>query len=310
MRHLITLHPKHPYNFSLLLDFLTRLAHPTLNIVHDGALWRVISANSGLVLLRVSSNGTADAPQLDVEVATSSGDVDDKALIENIKHVLPTHHDWSAFYSAASADAGLWGIVKPLVGLPELRTASLFEALMLTTIEQQINWMTAQKAQRWLIEWAGNKLEYEGRVYYAFPTPAQIAAATVEDLKPLKITFKRMAMMIELSKQVANAEFDLEGLRNVEPMEAYKRLTGIKGIGHWTAAVTLERALGYTHWVAYNDVGLQAATNRYLLGGSGRIPAELVSELFARYGEYAGLAARYTLFRWVFEQYPQRINES
>ncbi|MEP6988331.1 MAG: hypothetical protein ABI970_22190, partial [Chloroflexota bacterium] len=190
--------------------------------------------------------------------------------------------------------------------LPELRTASVFEALMQTIIEQQISWVTAQKAQLWLVDWVGNKLEYGGRVYYAFPTPAQIAAMTVEDLKPLKITFKRMALMIDLAVQVVNGQRDLEGLREVSPAEAYKQLMAIKGIGHWTAAVTLERAFGHTDWVAYNDVVLQAATNRYLLGGSGRIPPELVAQTFAVFGEYAGLAARYTMFRWVFEQYPQQ----
>ena len=175
---------------------------------------------------------------------------------------------------------------------------------MQTIIEQQISWTTAQKAQRWLVEWVGNKLEYAGQTYYAFPTAAQIAAMTVDDLKPLKITFKRMALMIDLAGQVVSGQLDLEGLRDVSPAEAYKRLLAIKGIGHWTAAVTLERAFGHTDWVAYNDVVLQAATNRYLLGGSGRIPPELVAQTFAQYGEHAGLAARYTMFRWVFEQYP------
>jgi DNA-3-methyladenine glycosylase II len=260
-----------------------------------------------MALLRVSSSGTVDAPQLDVDVMTSSGALDDAALIQNITHVLPAHHDWQPFYEVARLDVRLWGVVEPLLGLPELRTASVFDALMLTIIEQQINWVTAQKAQRWLVEWVGNKLEYAGRIHYAFPTPAQIAAATVDDLKPLKITFKRMALMIDVASQMTNGQLDLEGLRQVSPAEAYKQLVAIKGIGHWTAAVTLERAFGHTDWVAYNDVGLQAATNRYFLGGSGRIPAELLVEIFARYGAYAGLAARYTLFRWVFEQYPQQL---
>jgi DNA-3-methyladenine glycosylase II len=307
MRHLITLHPKPPYNFPLLLNFLTRFAHPTLNVVHDDALWRVVQSGEGLALLRVMSKGTVDAPLIEVDVAISSGKVDDAVLIENISHVLPTQHDWSAFYSSAAGDVGLWAVVESLVGLPELRTASVFEALMQTVIEQQISWVTAQKAQLWLVEWAGNKLEYAGRVHYAFPTPTQIAAATVDDLKPLKITFKRMALMIDLAGQVVRGQLDLETLRELPPAAAYQALLSIKGIGHWTAAVTLERAFGYTDWVAYNDVVLQAATNRYLLGGSGRILPELVSETFARYGDYAGIAARYTMFRWVFEQYPQQI---
>ncbi len=306
MHHLITLHPKPPYNFPLLLDFLTRFAHPTLNVVHDDALWRVVQSCNGLALLRIRGSGTVDEPRLDIEVATSSGDVDNTLLIETVQHVLPTEHDWSAFYSVSQNDLKLWSVVEPLLGLPELRTASTFEALMQTVIEQQISWVTAQKAQRWLVEWAGNKLEYEGHVYYAFPTAEQIAAATVEDLKPLKITFKRMALMIDLASQVSGGQLDLEGLRDFSPAEAYQQLLAIKGIGHWTAAVTLERAFGYTDWVAYNDVVLQAATNRYLLGGSGRILPELVAQTFAQYGDHAGLAARYTMFRWVFEQYPKQ----
>jgi len=306
MRHLITLHPKPPYHFPLLLNFLTRFAHPTLNVVHDDALWRVVKAGDGLALLRVMGSGNVYAPQLDVDVAISGGDIDDAALVESITHVLPPEEDYGAFYDVAQLDAGLWAVVEPLIGLPELRTASVFEALMETIIEQQISWVTAQKAQRWLVEWVGNKLEYAGQTYYAFPTPAQMAALTVDDLKPLKITFKRMALMVDLAGQVTSGQLDLEGLRDVPPAEAYKRLLSIKGIGHWTAAVTLERAFGHTDWVAYNDVVLQAATNRYLLGGSGRIPPELVAQTFAQYGDHAGLAARYTMFRWVFEQYPQQ----
>ena len=217
MRHLITLHPKPPYNVPLLLNFLTRFAHPTLNVVHDDALWRMVKAAEGLALLRVTGSGNIDAPQLDIDVAISSGAVDDAVLVESISHVLPTQHDWSVFYSSAAGDARLWGVVEPLLGLPELRTASVFEALMETIIEQQISWVTAQKAQRWLVEWVGNKLEYAGRAHYAFPTSAQIAAMTVDDLKPLKITFKRMALMIDLAGQVVSGQRDLEGLRDVSP---------------------------------------------------------------------------------------------
>ena len=308
MRHLITLHPQPPYDFTLLLNFLTRFAHPTLNVVRDGWLWRVAQTKNGRALLRVTGSGSSDQPQLDVAVAASSGLVDDAEAAVMIQRVLPMTRDWRGFYARAADDAVLWQVVAPLVGLPEVRSASVFEALMETIIEQQISWVTAQKAQRWLVEWAGNHLTYAGRTYYAFPTPAQIAAATVDDLKPLKITFKRMALMIDLAGQVASGQLDLEGLREVTPAAAYQRLVAIKGIGHWTAVVTLERAFGHADWVAHNDVVLQAATNRYFLGGSGRIPPEQVTDTFARYGDHAGLAARYTMLRWVFEQYPQQTD--
>ncbi len=304
MLHLTTLYPRPPYRFSLLLDFLSRFAHLTLDIPHQDAYWRVLSCDDGAALVRGTARRTIRKPALDVHLAASTGNISHDKLIELIQHILPSHLDRASFHDCARNDGALRGVVEPLIGLPELRSATLYEALIQTIIEQQIAWVAAQRAQRWLIEWAGNFIDYEGYRFYAFPTPQQLASARVEDLKPLKITFKRMALLIDLSQQVVSGHLGLESLRDVSPDEAYTRLTPIKGIGHWTAAVALERAFGYDGWVAHNDVVLQAATNRYFYGSQGRIPAEQVTATFAQYGEYAGLAARYTMFRWVLEQYP------
>lgn len=303
MRHLTTLYPAAPYRFDLLLDFLGRFAHPTLDVVQDGAYWRALRAGDGLALLRVTEVGRADAPALAVHLAAATGAVDEALALAELKRVLPLH-DRRDFYGYAAGEADLWAVVEPLRGLPELRSASLFEALAQAVIEQQIAWVAAQKAQRWLVEWAGNMIEYGGRAYYAFPTPAQVAGAMVEDLKPTKITFKRMALLIEVAAGTAEGRLALEAMRGMAAEAAYRQLLTIKGVGHWTAVVALERACGHRQWVAHNDVVLQAATNRYFLGGTGRIPPEQVTATFARFGVYGGLAAHYTMLRWVFEKYP------
>jgi DNA-3-methyladenine glycosylase II len=304
MTHLTTLYPKAPYNFPLLLDVLSRFAHPTMDIVQDGAYWRVIRSGAGLALLCVTSAGAVDTPALDVELAAQSGEVDRQAVVNQLAHILHVEAGRGDFVALAQTDAPLWTVVEPLIGLPEWRTATIFEALMQTIIEQQISWTTTQKAQRWLVEWAGDCITHEGKAYYAFPSPARIAEASVEDLKPLKITFKRMALMIDLARRVVSGELDLESFAGYTPDTAYQHLLSIKGIGHWTAAVTLERAFGHKDWVAYNDVVLQAATNRYFLGAEGRIPPQLVTDTFTRYGIFAGIAAHYTMIRWVLDQYP------
>lgn len=304
MPHLTTLYPKAPYNFPLLLDVLSRFAHPTLDIVQDGAYWRAIRSGDGLALVRVTSAGTVESPALDVELAAQNGDIDTESVIRDLGHILHVDAGRSDFVALAQTHAPLWAVVEPLVGLPEWRTATIFEALMQTIIEQQIAWTTAQKAQRWLVEWAGDYISYNDTAYYAFPTPARIAAASVEELKPLKITFKRMALMVDLAQQVMSGALDLESFASYTPDAAYQHLLSIKGIGHWTAAVTLERAFGHKDWVAYNDVVLQAATNRYFLGGTGRIPPQAVTEAFTPYGKFAGIAAHYTMIRWVLDQYP------
>ncbi|MBI5668121.1 MAG: DNA-3-methyladenine glycosylase 2 family protein [Chloroflexi bacterium] len=303
---LTTLTPPPPYRFDLLLRLLERYAHPTLDIVHRGAYWRALNVNGAVALLRVTARGAVTAPALDVYVMAHDGEPQLPALRDRLAALLPLDSA-VAFYEFARQDARLWQVIEPVVGLPEVRSATVFEALAQTIIEQQISWTTAQRAQRWLVEWAGNRIVHNGLTFYTFPTAPQLAAASVDDLTPLKITFKRINLLIEIARQQAAGELDLERLKHLSPEAAYADLLRIKGIGHWTAVVTLARASGY-RGVAHNDVALQAAVNRYFYGGKGRIPAALVAETFARYGPFAGLAADHTLARWVLEQYPPRLS--
>lgn len=308
MTLLATLHPTPPYHFGLLLDVLSRFAHPSVEVTHTGAYWRALPAGDGAALVRVVGRGTPDQPALDLHLMARTGEPDREQIVNSLRHILHIDAAREPFHQLARADERLWGVVEPLLGVPEWRSATAFEALVKTVIEQQIAWVTALRAQKWLVEWAGERIDYDGAAYYTFPTPERLAATTVDDLKPLKITFKRMALLIDLAGQVASGALDLESLGVLPPEEAYQRLLAIKGIGHWTAVVTLERAFGHKQWVAYNDVVLQAATNRYFHGAEGRLTPEAVTATFTPYGAYAGLAAHYTMLRWVLDVYPPVTN--
>lgn len=271
--------------------------HPVMDITRDGDYWRALRVGEQVALVRVCSRGGVDAPLLEVHLA--AGDADSTLLLSQLRHILSADEDLNPFYAYAGSDAALWETVAPLRGLRLIRSASVFEALIVTVIEQQIALLTAQRAERWLVEWAGNSVSYEGERYYAFPTPSQIAAAEVTDLIPLKITFRRMQLLIDL----ARGELDMESLRTLDAAAAYERLVSLRGVGHWTAAWTLTRGVSGHYAVGHNDVALQAAVNRYFYRQPGRATAQIVSDTFARYGEYAGIAAFYTLMRWVFERY-------
>jgi DNA-3-methyladenine glycosylase II len=290
--------PTPPYKFDLTLDMLSRYPHPTVDVVHKGAYWRALRVNGTLALFRVTQ-----AADHSLAVETVAGEVDETQAYQQLSHILSADLDLKPFYAYARSQPELWRIVEPLVGIRWLRTATVYEALMTTIIEQQIAWKTAQRAQRWLVEWGGHRIDHNGIAYYDFPTPAQIAAASVEDLKPLKITFKRMQLMIDVSAQVITGMLDLARLDTVPLDEAYDTLVAIKGIGHWTTTWTLQRARGQHNYVGDNDVALQAAVNHYFYGGEGRIPAEKVRETFAVYGDNAGLAAHYTMLRWILDRY-------
>lgn len=296
MRLIGTIRPTPPYDFAAMLAVLERF-HPVMDIVRNGEYWRALHVGGQVALVRVRSQGTVNAPLLEVHLA--AGGADNTLLLRQLRHILSADEDLNPFYAYAMSDAALWETVAPLRGLRLIRSASVFEALAVTVIEQQIALLTAQRAERWLVEWAGNSVSYEGERYYAFPTPSQIAAAEVADLIPLKITFRRMQLLIDL----ARGELDMESLCTLDTATAYERLVSLRGVGHWTAAWTLTRGVSGHYAVGHNDVALQAAVNRYFYGHPGRTTSEIVSETFARYGAYAGVAAFYILMRWVFDRY-------
>lgn len=303
MKTLGTLRFIQPYNFPLMLEVLSRYPYPTVDVTHDSAYWRVLHLEEGLALLKVSNMPHANRPRLLVELVEATGEFHTYNLLARIGRMLGVWREEPDFCVFLRKDHELWTIIGPLRGYRWVTADSVFEALMMTIIEQQIAWRNAQKAQRWLVEWGGHKIDYHGRSYYAFPTPEQIANATIHDLKPLKITFKRMQLMIDLAQKIQDGDLDLEDLWFETAEDIYNTLIGIKGVGHWTATWTVQRTKGVHNFVATNDVALQAAANRYLFNRDGKLSQAEMKTTFARYGQYAGLAAMYILVRWVLEQY-------
>jgi DNA-3-methyladenine glycosylase II len=169
-----------------------------------------------------------------------------------------------------------------------------------TIIEQQIALAAAQRGERWLVGWAGDCIEYKGEHFYTFPRRERLAAATVDDLTPLKITFIRMARLIDLA-----LTFDPEPLRALPHEAAYRALVALKGVGHWTAAWTLMRGANQPVYVGSADVALRAAVNHYWHGAKGRADTAATDALFARFGAFGGLAAFTTLMRWALDRYPR-----
>jgi DNA-3-methyladenine glycosylase II len=285
------LRPKAPYNFPLMLDIFSRFPAPSLFRLKNGAYYQAMHTENGLALARVRQSGE------ELFIESLIGEIDTKHLAWQ----LGLDVDLTSFYAYAKQNEALWKVVTPLYGMPIDRSQSLYHALMFVIIEQHISWVNAQKAQRIFVEWANNCVEYEGRTYYAMPKPEQVANASVDDLKPLKITFKRIQMMIDLSRQILEGELNPEAIMQLSPEAMYKELLKIKGVGHWTAAVVVSRARGLFPYVAQNDVALQAAAREYF--GIEK-SANATHTLFANYGDFAGIAANFTLMRWVLDKYP------
>jgi len=233
------------------------------------------------------------------------------AIAQKSVQALGLDHDLSAFYDYAAKDEALWQVVEPLLGLPLFCTESVFEALVTLVVEQHISWKSALRAQRALMgQFAVGEFVADGETIYDFPSPAQLAAATPGQLKSLKITDRRCALIVDLARRVDTGALALEAIAALNGSAACASLMQIKGVGAWTAGNCVGRAFGCYPLLAENDVALQAAVRAYFYAGEGEKSAGMVRQALGAHGAYAGLAGHFVLLRWVLDRYPPQIANS
>ncbi len=114
------------------------------------------------------------------------------------------------------------------------------------------------------------------------PTPARIAAASVDDIARHGIVSARARSVIALAKALEAGELRLDGGAHQHPDEAIRRLGEVPGIGPWTAHYIAMRALHWPDAFPKEDIAL-----RKRLGNVSAREAEAMSEGWRPWRSYA-----------------------
>lgn len=113
-----------------------------------------------------------------------------------------------------------------------------FECLISFIISQQNNIPKIKKAIEGFCALFGDKVCYDNKEYYTFPTPKSLENITVEDLAPLKIGY-RDKYIIDAIKKVNSGEIAYTKLIDLSYEEAKKMLLTINGVGEKVANCVL-----------------------------------------------------------------------
>ena len=133
-----------------------------------------------------------------------------------------------------------------------------FEIALRAVLGQQISVSAATTIAGRVVERFGEKIETPfPALKYMVPTPAQIAAVPLSDLRKLGLTETRAATVAALAKAVASGQINF--LSAISWEESTKKLTEIPGIGPWTASYIAMRVLGWPDAFPHQDLGLQKA---------------------------------------------------
>lgn len=86
-----------------------------------------------------------------------------------------------------------------------------------------INLPFAYALKREFVEKFGDYIEYEGKIYWSFPSYKLISKLTPDDLSEIKMTIKKSEYIIEIAKLMDNNELSKDQLLFMNLKDAEKR---------------------------------------------------------------------------------------
>ena len=86
---------------------------------------------------------------------------------------------------------------------------------------------------------------------------AAVLGAGVEKLQSFGMTFRKAEYITDFARKIESGEFDLEGIRQRPDDEAIRELSGLKGVGVWTAEMILLFCMQRPDVFSYDDLAIQ-----------------------------------------------------
>jgi DNA-3-methyladenine glycosylase II len=262
-----------------------------------GRFWQVIRLNRKLVLATVESVGTVDKPKLSVELRSDGGlnGEDITKAEDTVNFLFSLDFDLKPFYERVKDDKIMAPLTCKLWGLKSPTTQTAFEALVDSIVEQQISLKVANSLERKLIKKFGDSVSLEGEAHYAYPTPRSLATASVEDLRQCGLSQRKAEYIQAVSTLITEEKLDLEQLKHSENADdIIRELDSIRGIGVWTAELTMIRGMQRLEALPADDLGLKRTISHYYCGGKTITSAE-ARQIAKGWGKWKGLAAYYLI---------------
>lgn len=182
-----------------------------------------------------------------------------------------------------------------------------FEMLISFIISARNSIPSIMKTIKKISERWGDKIEYKGNIYYAFPTPEQLNEATLEEIKETGASFRSKYIIDTISKVNAAIEaknngtlneelqqFDLEYIKSLPVDECHKALQNFMGVGAKVADCIMLFSMS-KHSAFPVDVWIKRAMIYFYLAPDVSLNKIRV---FGRdkFGELAGLAQQYLFY--------------
>lgn len=198
-------------------------------------------------------------------------------------------NDYNAIESRLWQDESLRPCIEQGRGIRILRQ-ELWETIVSFIISANNNIPRIKKIISKLCELYGEKIEFDGKTFFGFPSPDVLAALELSDLKEIRAGF-RDKYILDAAKRVASGETDLSAIEKMNDADAKAELMKIRGVGSKVADCVLLFSLG-RYKTFPQDVWIKRILNE-VYGVDEKNISSFVAEKF---GDYCGIAQQYLYY--------------
>jgi DNA-3-methyladenine glycosylase II len=203
--------------------------------------------------------------------------------------------DPKPFYQQASNDRILKGVSRKFMGLRIPSTATVFEALFDSIVEQQISLDVAHVLETKIVKTFGDRLKLDSKEYFAYPRPEKLASADIKQLRRCGLSTRKAEYLTEISKLIRDGKLNLESFRDcTDTRKIIEELDKIRGIGVWTAELTVARSMHRYDTIPADDLGLRRVIAHYYCHDK-KITGKEARTITEKWGRWKGLASFYLI---------------
>ncbi len=292
----VTLRPTAPFDFHLTAGIFAG-GDKQIRFYDQGVFRQVVAPGGRPLLTEIAGAGTVGDPRLSVRVRGEGTVSRSEAAAAGKLAALVLNARWdpAPFRRAAARDRVLAALARRLRGLRSPVTPTVFEALVCSVVEQQISLAAARAVQNRLIRRFGARLAVDGAVWFAFPSPPALARAALRDLRACGLSAAKAACIRRAAAAVTGGAMALEGFRKRGDIDRQmESLTALRGVGRWTAELTLLRGVPRYEVIPAADLGLRRDFAR-CYHRADPVPEAEVRRLSDGWGRWKGLGAFYMM---------------
>jgi DNA-3-methyladenine glycosylase II len=291
-----------PFNFDLSTKIFAS-GDAQIRKSENGKFHQLIRIDDTVALCSVESTGTVETPALEIDLKTSAKLTAEQTrkAAKTVKALFNLDFELKQFYKEVKNDAIMASITKKLYGLKSPTTQFAFEALVDSIVEQQISLKVANTFERRIVKKWGQTLILNDETYYAYPTPKELAAASQQELRAVGLSERKAEYVRNAASLILEGKLDLEALKARENAdEIIEELDKVKGVGVWTAELTMLRGMRKLEAIPADDLGLRRTIAHFYCDNH-QINSRQAREIAENWGTWKGLAAYYLIVAEIVE---------